>query len=69
MELKPVKRIAKELIPAAPMISMDKLRVCMLKAAKVFEGTTSEVCEQISKQIDLDLAILYDDDDEKIATT
>jgi hypothetical protein len=46
------------------MISMDKLRVYMLRAAKSFEGSTSEVCEQISNQIDSDLAIL---NDEKIA--
>jgi hypothetical protein len=47
------------------MISMDKLRVYMLRAGKEFEGSTSEVCEQISKQIDSDLAILHD---EKIVT-
>jgi hypothetical protein len=44
---------------------MDKLRVYMLRAGKEFEGSTSEVCEQISKQIDSDLAILHD---EKIVT-
>ena len=64
MELMPVLRIAKELIPDPHTISMDKLRVYMLKAGKAFEGSTSEVCERISKQIDSDLAIY----DEKIAT-
>lgn len=57
----PSLRIAKELIPDAHMISMDKIRVYMLKAGKAFEGSTSEVCERISKQIDSDLAILYDE--------
>ncbi len=52
--------IAKKLIPDAPMISVDILRVYMLKAGKIFEGSTSEVCERISKQIDSDLAIPYD---------
>lgn len=44
------------------MSSVDKLRVYMIKAGKAFEGTTSEVCEQISKQIDSDLAILIRDE-------
>lgn len=57
----PSLRIAKELIPDVHMISMDKLRVYMLKAGKAFEGSTSEVCERIIKQIDSDLAILYDE--------
>ena len=35
---------------------MDKLRVYLLRAAKSFEGSTVEVCEQIGKQIDSDLA-------------
>lgn len=43
------------------MISMDKIRVYMLKAGKAHEGSTSEVCEEISKQIDSDLAILSDE--------
>lgn len=61
----PVLRIAKQLILHLHIISMDNLRVYMLRAGKEFEGSTSEVCEQISKQIDSDLAILHD---EKIAT-
>jgi 2-phospho-L-lactate transferase/gluconeogenesis factor (CofD/UPF0052 family) len=40
------------------MIPMDKLRVQMLRAGKTFEGSTSEVCDQISKHIDIDLAVL-----------
>jgi hypothetical protein len=51
----------KRLILHLHMISMDKLRVYMLRAAKSFEGSTSEVCEQISKQIDSDLTILHDE--------
>ena len=47
------------------MISMDKLCVHMLRAGKAFEGSTSEVCEQISKQIDSELETPHD---EKIAT-
>jgi hypothetical protein len=43
------------------MTSMDKLRVYMLRAGKIFEGSTSQICEQISKQIDSDLAIRYDE--------
>lgn len=42
------------------MISVDRLRVYMIKAGKAFEGSTSDVCERISKQIDSDIAILYD---------
>jgi hypothetical protein len=37
---------------------MDKLRVRMLKAGKTFEDTTTEVCKQISKQIDSDFMML-----------
>jgi hypothetical protein len=56
----PYQCIAKRLISDDHMISVDKLRVYMLKAGKIFEGSTSEVCERISKQIDSDLAIPYD---------
>ena len=54
--------IGKPLILALSMISMDKLRVYMLKAGKAFEGSTSDVCEQISNQIDSDFAILRQKD-------
>jgi len=43
-------------------VSMDKLCVYLLRACKMFEGTTASVCEQISKQIDSDLAVLVEDD-------
>lgn len=35
---------------------MDHLRVHLLRANKSIEGTTMDVCEQIGKQIDSDLA-------------
>lgn len=41
---------------------MDKLRVYMIKAGKAFEGSTSDVCERINKQIESDLAVLNDED-------
>ena len=56
--------VAKQLILDRYVITMDKLSVYMIKAGKAFGGTTSEVCEQISKQIDSDFTILFD---EKIA--
>jgi hypothetical protein len=37
------------------MVSMDKLRVYLMKAGKTFEGTTAEICAQIGKQINSDL--------------
>jgi hypothetical protein len=37
---------------------MDKLKVYLMKAGKAFEGTTTEVCEEIVKQIDSDLVDL-----------
>ena len=37
---------------------MDKLRVHLMKASKTFEGTTTEVCAQIGKQINSDLMSL-----------
>lgn len=33
----------------------DFIRVHMLKAGKMFEGTTEQVCMQIGQQIDSDL--------------
>ena len=36
---------------------MDHLRVHLLRANKSIEGTTMDVCEQIGRQIDSDLAI------------
>ena len=40
------------------IVSMDKLRISMIRAGKTFEDTITVVCEQISKQIDSDLMIL-----------
>jgi hypothetical protein len=37
------------------MVSMDKLRVYLMRAGKTFEGTTAEICAQIGKQINSDL--------------
>lgn len=33
----------------------DKIRVHMLKAGLMFEGTTEQVCEKIAQQIDKEL--------------
>jgi hypothetical protein len=38
--------------------SMDKLRVRTLRPGKTFEDTSTEVCKQISKQIDSDFTIV-----------
>jgi flavodoxin len=40
---------------------MDKLRVYMMKASKTFEGTTSEICDQIGEQINSDLMRLSEE--------
>jgi hypothetical protein len=37
------------------LVSMDKLRVHLMKASKTYEGTTTEICDQIGQQINLDL--------------
>lgn len=37
------------------IMTKDHLKVTMLRAGKVFEGTTAEIIEMISKQIDEDL--------------
>jgi flavodoxin len=37
------------------LVSMDKLRVYLIKASKTFEGTTAEICAQIGNQINSDL--------------
>ena len=43
------------------MVSMDKLRVYLIKAGTTFEGTTAEICAQIGKQINSDLMRLSKD--------
>jgi hypothetical protein len=43
------------------MVSMDKLRVYLMKAGKTFEGTTAEICAQIGKQINSDLMRLSEE--------
>jgi hypothetical protein len=40
------------------LVSMDKLRVYLMKASKIFEGTTAEVSAEIGKQFDSDLMSL-----------
>lgn len=45
----------KYLIRAQPFISMENLRVYMLKAGRTFTGSTAVVCEKIGDQIDSDL--------------
>lgn len=50
------------------LISMDKLRVYLMKASKTFERTTAEVSDHIGKQINSDLLSLskgkkYESDD------
>jgi hypothetical protein len=44
---------------------MDILRVYMMKASKTFEGTTAEICFQISEQINSDLTILSEEKKDK----
>jgi hypothetical protein len=40
------------------LVSMDKLRVYLMKANKTFDGTTAEVSDQIGNQINSDLMSL-----------
>jgi hypothetical protein len=48
----------KDLIRCMRVVSMDKLRVYLMKASKTFEGTTVEVSDQIDNQINSDLMSL-----------
>jgi hypothetical protein len=48
------------------IVSMDKLRVYLMKASKTFEGTTAEVSAEIGKEIDSDIMSLSN---EKILET
>jgi hypothetical protein len=50
-------RWTKHLIRHKLVVPMDHLRVHLLRASKSIEGTTMDVCEQIGRQIDSDLAI------------
>lgn len=47
--------LRKHLIRRMLHVDMDKLKVYLMRAGKAFEGTTTEVCEEIVKQIDSDL--------------
>jgi hypothetical protein len=40
------------------VISMDKLRVYLMKVSKTLDGTTAEVSDQIDNQINSDLMSL-----------
>ena len=40
------------------IVSVDKIRVYLMKASKTIEGTTAEVCAQIGKEIDSDIMSL-----------
>jgi hypothetical protein len=50
-----IRRMDKHLILWMWLVSMDKLRVYLMKAGKTFEGSTAEICTQIGQQINLDL--------------
>jgi hypothetical protein len=50
-----IRRCDKHLILWMRLVSMDKLRVYLMKASKTYEGTTAEICDQIGQQIDFDL--------------
>ena len=50
--------VDKHLILRMWILSMDKLKVYLIRAGKTFEGSTGQVCDEIAKQIDYDFALL-----------